>query len=118
MSTAGPISPSLPECEKPRCSAHARSEHDGLDACGTCGGGFCDDHIDGHERVCLREKHRRETEAFHRYTWLSVPVLLVVGGAIAWFCAAQEAAAYNRLTGGNATTWDALFVELRVDGDR
>ena len=28
----------------------------------------------------------------------------------------QEAAAYNRLTGGSATTWDAMFVELRVVG--
>lgn len=27
-----------------------------------------------------------------------------------------EADAYNRLTGGNVTTWDAMFVKLRVEG--
>jgi hypothetical protein len=27
-----------------------------------------------------------------------------------------EAKSFNRLTGGNATYWDALFSELRVDG--
>ncbi len=27
-----------------------------------------------------------------------------------------EARAYNRLTDGNATTWDAMFVQLRVQG--
>jgi hypothetical protein len=26
----------------------------------------------------------------------------------------QEAKAYNRLTGAHATTWDAMWVELRV----
>lgn len=28
----------------------------------------------------------------------------------------MEARAYNRLTGGNATTLDAMFAELRVNG--
>jgi len=27
-----------------------------------------------------------------------------------------EAKAYNKLTGGNATYWDALFTELRIVG--
>jgi len=37
---------------------------------------------------------------------------LVVG--IPWFSAAQESSTYNRLTGAHTTTWDALWVELRV----
>ncbi len=37
-----------------------------------------------------------------------------------WFHqASQEAATFNRFTTGpKATTWDALWVELRVDADR
>jgi hypothetical protein len=29
-----------------------------------------------------------------------------------------EAQAFNRLTGKNASTWDAMWVELRVDGGK
>lgn len=29
-----------------------------------------------------------------------------------------EANSYNKLTGGNATYWDAFWSELRIDGDR
>lgn len=36
--------------------------------------------------------------------------------AIAYFKAMQEAATYNRLTGSDVSAWDALFVELRVEG--
>lgn len=36
--------------------------------------------------------------------------------AICYFQAMQEAATYNRLTGSDVTAWDALFVELRVEG--
>jgi hypothetical protein len=32
-----------------------------------------------------------------------------------WICASQEAATYNKITGTSVTTWDALWVELRVD---
>jgi hypothetical protein len=36
-----------------------------------------------------------------------------------WFQAHQEAAAFNRFTTGpKATTWDAIWVELRVEADR
>lgn len=35
-------------------------------------------------------------------------------GASVW-AAKMEAEAFNRLTGSNVTTWDAMFVELRVD---
>jgi hypothetical protein len=45
----------------------------------------------------------------------------VTGGlllaCIAWIASSSfEASTYNRLTGGHATTWDAMFTELRVVG--
>lgn len=44
-------------------------------------------------------------------------MLAVIFGALGlwqWFSAANESATYNRLTGAHTTTWDALWVELRV----
>jgi hypothetical protein len=44
--------------------------------------------------------------------------ILVAGLALAFlaFSAHQEAAAYNRITNGpHVTTWEALFLELRVE---
>jgi hypothetical protein len=44
--------------------------------------------------------------------------ILVAGLAITFpvFSAHQEAAAYNRITNGpHVTTWEALFLELRVE---
>lgn len=40
----------------------------------------------------------------------------LAAGFLAWmiFSASQESAVYNRLTGAHTTTWDALWVELRV----
>lgn len=32
------------------------------------------------------------------------------------FKSSMEAGSYNRITGGNVTTWEAMWVELRVDG--
>ena len=43
-----------------------------------------------------------------------VGFLIIVGG-----CLAQpyfEAKSFNKLTGGNATYWDAVWSNLRVDG--
>lgn len=38
---------------------------------------------------------------------------------IVWLRASQEAAAFNRFTtGSKATTWDAVWVELRVEAQR
>jgi hypothetical protein len=31
------------------------------------------------------------------------------------FSASQESKTYNKLTGKNTTTWDAMWVELRVE---
>lgn len=47
---------------------------------------------------------------------LSLAALLCLW-AFVWFSSEQEAAAFNRLCGGDATAWDALFTELRVDGE-
>lgn len=41
-------------------------------------------------------------------------VLLLVGVVIK---SHFEAKAFNRLTGKSVTTWEAIFVELRIDGD-
>ena len=48
-----------------------------------------------------------------------VAVALVALSAVIgwqWIAASYEADAYNRVTGANVSTWDALFLELRVDG--
>lgn len=50
--------------------------------------------------------------------------LAVVGGltligafiAVVLFAATMEARAYNRVTGIEVTTWEAVRLELRVDG--
>lgn len=39
-------------------------------------------------------------------------VIFVV--SICWLGAYQEAKTYNKLTGANVSTWDALWVDLRV----
>lgn len=51
------------------------------------------------------------------------PVTMVVGAVLVAaafvigchvFKSAMEAAAYNRATGSNVSTWDAMWIELRV----
>lgn len=49
---------------------------------------------------------------------------LIVGGAALllflgiWvFASAMEARAYNNVTGGNVSTWDAMWIELRVQAE-
>jgi hypothetical protein len=44
---------------------------------------------------------------------LVVASLLLVFG-IWWASSYAEARAYSRITGSNVSTWDAMFVELRV----
>ena len=42
--------------------------------------------------------------------------LLIIGLPAVWVGRSYfEARAYNRLTGSEVTTWDAMFVTLRVD---
>jgi hypothetical protein len=44
-----------------------------------------------------------------------VAVVLGVTAGGYLFCCAMEANTFNRLTGASVTTWDAMWVELRVD---
>lgn len=53
---------------------------------------------------------------------LLMPVILliffVVFGLSHWVVRSYfEAQAYNRITGSNVSTWDAMYVELRVEGN-
>lgn len=42
-------------------------------------------------------------------------VCCVAGGFLSWISKSHfEAAAFNRLTGKKVSTWDAMFVDLRV----
>jgi len=41
-------------------------------------------------------------------------VFLVFGGGWWVFKSSQEAATYNKITGKQVTTWDAMWVELRI----
>jgi hypothetical protein len=52
------------------------------------------------------------------YVGMAALVFAIVS-PILWFQASQEAATFNRFTTGpKATTWDALWVELRVEACR
>jgi hypothetical protein len=42
----------------------------------------------------------------------ALAVLLILAGG--WIGACQEAKTYNKITGADVTTWDALWVELRI----
>ena len=51
------------------------------------------------------------------FFWLQVLVVsaCIVGFIAFWAIASSfEAAAFNRVTGKNVSTWDAMWVELRV----
>jgi len=49
-------------------------------------------------------------------TLLPLLITLSVLGAFAWVQATNEAAAFNRLTDGpKVTTWDAVWLDLRVE---
>jgi hypothetical protein len=48
---------------------------------------------------------------------IATAILLAVAAialALAWVQAHNESRVYNKLTGANTTTWDAMWVELRV----
>lgn len=47
--------------------------------------------------------------------FLCTVVIAMIVLAFTVYSAKQEAETYNRLTGANVSTWDALWVELRVD---
>lgn len=52
---------------------------------------------------------------------LAIPVFLavIVSCSLTWVSATQEAAAFNRITTGpKVTTWDAVWLDLRVEAQR
>jgi hypothetical protein len=52
----------------------------------------------------------------HAIGCVGIVLALAIGFAGMWWSASCEAAAYERVTGIKVSTWDALFLELRVDG--
>jgi len=73
-------------------------------------------------RLCfmdrLKEALREVLFYFAVYSSMAALIVALVSPAL-WFYASQEAAAFNRFTTGpKATTWDALWVEFRVEAER
>ena len=52
-------------------------------------------------------------EAF-KEIWAVVVGLFALVVLVAWFQANQEAKIFNRCTGSNISTWDALWADFRV----
>lgn len=48
---------------------------------------------------------------------LMLVMLLVFSAVVSTFLAWQEAAAYNRATGKHVSTWDAIWLDLRVQSE-
>ena len=65
----------------------------------------------------VRPNKTREPEdesGIHHAVWMILIVVVLLGlYLIAWVgMSHQEAAAYNRLTGANVSTWDAMWIQL------
>jgi len=64
--------------------------------------------------------HQRMKPKLTLTEWLTVAAIAAIAAIIfgtpgAWVVKSYfEAQSYNRLTGAHATTWDAMWVELRV----
>lgn len=73
-------------------------------------------------RLCFMSKFKEMLQEILPYAGVSagmVALVFAIVSPILWLQASQEAAAFNRFTTGpRATTWDALWVELRVEADR
>lgn len=51
-----------------------------------------------------------------KFTFIAAAAALVVIAGLVYVSAANEAAAFNRLsTGPEVTVWDAVFLDLRVE---
>lgn len=72
--------------------------------------------------LCFMSKFKEALREvlFYFATYLGVGVVVfAIVSPMLWLQASQEAAAFNRFTTGpKATTWDALWLELRVEADR
>lgn len=55
-----------------------------------------------------------DTRAIGCLAVIAAVIFAVIVYALVWFPAQMESRTYNRLTGAETTTWDALWVELRV----
>ena len=69
------------------------------------------------ERKEEQNKERlRKQEQRIQLVILGVLLGLLLIGAVSWWVVKSsfEASTYNRLTGANVSTWDAMWVELRV----
>ena len=65
-------------------------------------------------RLPSEQARMDDTKSF--LLWLTAycaAVLAIVGGFV-FFHAIMEAAAYRRVTGKDVTTWDAIWLDLRV----
>lgn len=62
----------------------------------------------------MRQKRKRNGT----YALINILVILAILAIIGLFAAQPyfEAKSFNKLTGGNATYWDALWSNLRIDG--
>jgi len=65
------------------------------------------------------DTHNSQMDRFAMAVFATVAPLLIIlagTGAFVWLQASQEAAAFNRLTNGpKVTTWDAVWLDLRVE---
>lgn len=60
----------------------------------------------------------RDNESLGIAGMIAAFVLIVaIAVAIDWVSAAAEAAAYNRVTGKHVTTWDAVWLDLRIQSE-
>jgi hypothetical protein len=71
--------------------------------------------------VGLDPRYSQMGRLFVVITSTLTPLLIILSltGAFVWLQATNEAAAFNRLTDGpKVTTWDAVWLELRVEACR
>jgi hypothetical protein len=102
----------------PRLSPRSRIKGFALLTTGTNGASIQEQFI-----ICLcfmdRLKEALREVLFYFAVYSSMAALIVaLVSPVLWFYASQEAAAFNRFTTGpKATTWDALWVEFRVEAE-
>lgn len=72
-----------------------------------------DDDDEAFEAQLAADRAERESASTRMFGW---SVLVIVALALAlWICSSwMEASAFNRVTGSNVSTWDAMWIELRV----
>lgn len=71
----------------------------------------------------MRHETREKASAITMMCGVILGGILPIAGLLALFAAFWagasyfEASAYNRITGSDVTTWEAMFVELRVQAE-